>query len=107
PPRANQPRPAATPTTPAQQPAARPATPPPAQQPAARPATPAPAPAQAARPMMMGADRSQSWEITIQGGLFSVDKAAGSRVVAAGISPSQFLIGGSAGIAKQVSEHIG
>ncbi|MFI5206858.1 MAG: OmpA family protein [Gemmatimonadales bacterium] len=96
-PPANQPRPAATP---AQQPAARPA-----QQPAARPASPPPAATPAAHPAMaMGPDRSQSWEISIQGGMFSVDKALGGLFVA---SPPQFLMGGQASIAKHINDHIG
>ena len=95
-------------TTPAQQPAARPAQQPaarPAQQPAARPATPAPAPA--AHPaMMMAGARSDAWEIAIQGGMFSVDKALGGAIGQTA-SPSQFLVGGQASVAKHINEHIG
>ncbi|MFI5206859.1 MAG: Ig-like domain-containing protein [Gemmatimonadales bacterium] len=95
-PPANQPRPAATP---AQQPAARPA-----QQPAARPATPPPAPA--ARPAMTSSARSEAWEISVQAGMFSVDKNLGG-IIGQTASPSQFLVGGQASLAKHINNHIG
>jgi OOP family OmpA-OmpF porin len=100
-PPANPPRPTTTTTTTTtQQPAARPATP--AQQPA-RPTTTTTTTTTTTRPAM-GPDRSQSWEITIQGGAFSVDRALGGAIGGAGAP--QFLIGGRGALARHINEHL-
>ena len=98
----------------------RPATPPPAAPPAARPTTtttttttttqrPATPPPAAARPA--GPHRQNAWEFTIQGALFSVDKAFNSNVLAtrgiADPAPGQFMYGGHAQLTKNLSSHMG
>jgi outer membrane protein OmpA-like peptidoglycan-associated protein len=104
-PPANPPRPTTTTTTTTttQQPAARPAAAP-AQQPAARPTTTTTTTTTTQR-TVAGPDRSQSWEITVQGGVFSVDKALGG-FISRSTAPPQFLFGGRAAVARHVSEHL-
>ena len=92
-----------TTTTTTQQPAARPAAPP-AQQPAARPTTTTTTTTTTTQRRAMGPDRSQSWEITIQGGAFSVDKALGGTIGGAGAP--QFLIGGRGAVARHINDHL-
>ncbi len=107
-PPASRPTTTTTTTTTTQQPAARPATPPPAQQPAARPTTTTTTTTTTQR-TVMGPDRSQSWEITVQGGAFSVDRALGGSISRRGgyaTTPPQFLIGGRAAVARHISDHL-
>jgi len=81
------------------------------QRPASTPARSAQRPAAAPARHMMSANREHSWEFTIQGALFSVDKALNNvTLVSAGIadpSPKQFMFGGHVAITKHLSNHVG
>src|SRR5205823_2168213 len=88
------PRPAGAPT---QRPAPAPA---PAQRPAAAPA----------RPMMrrMGPAREHAWQFGIQGGVLYLDQALNGDLVSIGkTSTGKVMPGGSALLAKQLSNHVG
>jgi outer membrane protein OmpA-like peptidoglycan-associated protein len=63
--------------------------------------------------MMRGPHREHSWAFSIQGGLFSVDKALNADVLARGAvatrirnSTSQFDFGGAASLGKQLGNHV-
>ena len=91
-PPAQQPRPT---TPPAAQP--RPA-PRPAAQPAQRPATPA------------AAHREGSFEVTVSGGLFTVDRAFNGVLAQYGIAdpnPSRFMFGGAGRLTYNISQNLG
>jgi outer membrane protein OmpA-like peptidoglycan-associated protein len=100
-------RPTTTTTTTTTQPAARPAAQP-AQQPAARPTTTTTTTTTTQRTAVraMGPDRSNAWEFTIAGSLFSMDQALAARVLGSG-KPGRFLVGGDVAITKHLTEHLG
>lgn len=96
-PPAQQPRPTTPPAAqprPTQRPAAQPA-----QRPAARPVAPAAA-----------AHREGSFELTLSGGLFNIDRAFNYSLSTAGIakaSPSRFMFGGAGRLTYNLSQYVG